>query len=566
MLASAELNLTHRMMVLMLELAAIIVVAKIMGEVFERALKQPAVLGELAAGLLIGPFALGGIPLPGLGHALFPLELAARPLPVSPELWGVAQLASIVLLFIVGLETDFKLFLKYSFPGFLVGMGGVAGAFVLGDLLTVWFGYAKSFMDPKALFMGTISVATSVGITARVLSEKRKLDTPEGTTILAGAVIDDVLGIIVLAIVGMLAASTGGTLDWGTVGMAAAKAFGFWLGATALFVALASTISRGLGLFKADGAAPSVALGIALLLAGVAEQVGLAMIIGAYIVGLGLSKERIAHELIAALRPVYYVLVPAFFCVMGMIVDFSVMRQALGFGIVYTIVAIVAKIVGCGLPTYLVGFNTTGAIRVGLGMLPRGEVALIVAGAGISGGLIQSDMFGVAILMTIVTTVAAPPLIVASFARGGSGLRKRAAPAVPAAPAAVARERYVAIEAPDTRVRELVRRAIMRTFEDEGFDVSEIGGEPPIVAMRKGESTIDMHEEAGRLLIDCTVYGEHHALPTIQEGLDRARAAVAEAKIQVLESSDGVEKTYVPAGHVPPPPAPEPAPDRASRS
>src|SRR5205823_5683794 len=137
---------------------------------------------------------------------------------------------------------------------------------------------------------GTVSVATSVGITARVLSERGKLDTPEGTTILAGAVIDDVLGLVVLAVVAMLggrAAAGHAPASWVGVGLLAARAIAFWLGGTAAFALLAGRIARLLGLFRSEGTASTIALGIALLLAGLAERVGLAMIIGAYIVGLG---------------------------------------------------------------------------------------------------------------------------------------------------------------------------------------------------------------------------------------------------------------------------------------
>src|SRR5207302_42875 len=132
----------------------------------------------------------------------------------------------VVLLFLAGLETDFRMFLRYSIAGLLVGLGGVLGSFLLGAWIAVAWGLAPSFLHPTALFLGAISVATSVGITARILAERRALDSPEGTTILAGAVIDDVLGILVLAIVGALA-SAGGAVDWGAVGRIAARAAGF---------------------------------------------------------------------------------------------------------------------------------------------------------------------------------------------------------------------------------------------------------------------------------------------------------------------------------------------------
>ncbi|MCB1053590.1 MAG: cation:proton antiporter, partial [Acidobacteria bacterium] len=291
-----ETNLPHQMMILVLQLGIIVLVARFCGELFERFLKQPAVLGELAAGMIIGPHALGPfLSFPGVG----PLFIAPPgSMGVSPELYGVATIASIVLLFMVGLETDFKQFIRYAGPGLAVGLGGVLGSFIAGDLLYVWM-VGGDFMSPAALFMGTVSTATSVGITARVLSEKKKLDSPEGTTILAGAVIDDVLGILLLAVVLGIAAtnSSHGEIAWGHIGMIALKAVGFWLGATALGILLSSRIAAIMYWFRTSGSIVSLGFGMALLLAGIAETFGLAMIIGAYIMGLSLSKEHISHKL-----------------------------------------------------------------------------------------------------------------------------------------------------------------------------------------------------------------------------------------------------------------------------
>ncbi|HSR88395.1 MAG TPA: cation:proton antiporter, partial [Pontiella sp.] len=193
-------NITHTMMHLILQLAVIIIVAKVGGYLFQRMLKMPSVLGELASGMVIGPYALGSqIYLPGLGQ----LFAESQGFAASAELYGIATLASIILLFLAGLETDLAAFLRYSVVGSFVGMGGLAAAFVIGDLCAVlWPGNGiDSFMQPAALFLGVISVATSVGITARILAERRKMASAEGVTILAGAVFDDVFRIITLAIV-----------------------------------------------------------------------------------------------------------------------------------------------------------------------------------------------------------------------------------------------------------------------------------------------------------------------------------------------------------------------------
>jgi Kef-type K+ transport system membrane component KefB len=298
--ASPEKNLEmgHLMTVLVLEMALIVVAARTFGLIFSRYLKLPRVLGELVAGMAIGPYALGSIHLPILGQPLFPQK--AGVLPVSPELYGLAIIASIVLLFLAGLETDLSTFLRYSIIGTMVGIGGVLFSFVLGDLVAVWLlPGVDSFMSPTALFLGTLSTATSVGITARILSEKRKMSSPEGVTILAGAVLDDVLGIILLAVVvGISKIGTeGGQINWGEIGIIGLKAFGFWIICTVLGIIFAKRISKLLKWFKSSDAIAGVSLGLALFLAGLAEMVGLAMIIGAYVMGLSLSQTDISHEL-----------------------------------------------------------------------------------------------------------------------------------------------------------------------------------------------------------------------------------------------------------------------------
>ena len=151
---------------------------------------------------------------------------------------------------------------------------------------------------------------------------------------------------------------------------------------------------------------------------------GLAMIIGAYAMGLVLSDTKLAHYLEEQTTSIYHVFVPVFFVVLGMLVDFSAMRGAMAFGLTVSFLAIISKVLGCGIPALGVGFNRRGSWRIGLGMLPRGEVALIVAGVGIAEGIIGPSIFGVSILMTMITTLLAPIFLVPAFQSGGSGLRK----------------------------------------------------------------------------------------------------------------------------------------------
>lgn len=419
-----ENHLTEIVTHLAFVLTVILIAAKIGGEICERYLKVPAVLGELVAGVLIGPHALGGMTILGMGPLFESLHVVGSEIaviPVSTELWAIAQIAAVVLLFSAGLETDLGQFLRYAGPATVVAAGGVIFPFLAGAYAVIIFGYADSFTDPLPLFMGALMTATSVGITARVLSERRKLGTPEGVTILAAAVIDDVVGILVLTIVvGIAATGEFSSIEVAKIG---AKAIGFWLALMTGGILLARHISRLFGLFQVNGANLALALALAFLAAALAESFGLAMIIGAYSIGLALERTSLARAIEEPLAAISSFLVPIFFVVMGMLVDIQAMQSLLLFGSVLTILAVVSKVFGSAVPALAVGFTRIGSLRVGIGMLPRGEVALIIAGIGLSRGILTPDFFGVAILMTMVTTLLAPVLLVPAFEKGGDGRR-----------------------------------------------------------------------------------------------------------------------------------------------
>jgi Kef-type K+ transport system membrane component KefB len=396
--------------------------------------KVPGVIGELLAGVIIGPYMLGHliqVPLVGHWSPLFPAP-AGGEWPVNDVIWSMAQFASIVLLFITGLHTDLKQFIKYVGPATLVAVVGLIAPFALGAGVVLFVpsfnvmasgSHEASALVP-ALFVGAILAATSIGITARVLGDLNKLDTPEGVTILGAAVLDDVLGIIALAIVGGIASA--GTVSMGSVGVIASKAFGFWIGLTGLILLLSRPIERCFTRIRYSGALVGLALTLAFLCSAAAEGFGLAFIIGAYSVGLGLSRTDMARTLMEKLEPIGDFIVPIFFAAVGMLVNVRAMFASWDvviFGLAITAVAIIGKLIGCGAAALPTGFNARGAYRIGLGMLPRGEVALIVAGIGLSRQIVGEVVFGVSIMMTLITTIVAPILLVPAFSRGGSGLR-----------------------------------------------------------------------------------------------------------------------------------------------
>ena len=511
---------------LMIQVAIILLVSRAGGAMVHRLFKLPAVLGELAAGMLIGPYALGGMNLPWVG-IIFPPHHGSL-IPVSPELYGMATLASLLLLFLSGLETDLTTFLRYSVVGTAVGIGGVVFSFALGDLCAVMFGLADSFMNPTALFLGTVSTATSVGITARILTEKRKTNSPEGVTILAGAVLDDVLGIIVLAIVVAMTKVTGkqDSVHWKEILFLAAKTFGIWILCTVIGIVSARRMARWMKLLESKDMIASFALGLSLLLAGLLESAGLAMIIGAYIMGLSLSRTDLVHVIEHQLRGAYNLFVPVFFCVMGMLVDFHVMtRTVVMVGVVYSILAVIAKVAGCALPAWLMNFNFRGGLRIGAGMVPRGEVALIVAGIGLSTGAIRSETFGIAIMMTVLTTLVAPPMLVHAF-EGKSGLRGGET-------GVGTEQKPISLTFPSPDIAELLRERIVQAFQSEEFFVYALGMDPPTYQIRKDEMVFTLLQDGNTIILTSNSPDDYVArLVVLEEILNLADMVESVKKMQ----------------------------------
>ena len=516
------------------QLGILIVLTRMGGYWLRRWLRLPGVLGELLVGMLIGPYALGKFHWPIVG-VLFPFGPGGAP--VSPELYAFSTFASIVLLFLSGLETDLSTFLRYSVAGTVVGIGGVVFSFFLGTGCAVWFGLADNWLAPPALFLGAIATATSVGISARILSERRKMDSPEGVTILAAAVFDDVLGIIVLAIVvGMSRAETEGGVSWSHILFIASKAFGFWIGATVAGLLLARRFSKMLKYFKSTQAIAALALGFGLLLAGLSEMAGLAMIIGAYIMGLSLSRTDLVQVIQKEIEGLQNILVPVFFATMGMLVNFEAILPVLKIGLVYSLLAIVSKVAGCGIPALFCGFNRHGATRIGVGMLPRGEVALIVAGIGLTSGAIGQDIFGIAILMTLITTLLGPMLLTGSFENPVSGLRH---------PEDIAKtqSKTIQLSFASADMADFMLSRIVRAFRQEEFYVYRLSPDASTYHVRKDEIFFILECDGGDITLSTTVQHEILARLIIAEEMLSLRSMLHMA--QDNASLDSMEHDLV---------------------
>jgi len=367
---------------LLLELFVIFVSAKLMGEFFER-LRMPAVLGEMLAGVILGPSALAWV----------------HPGDITTALAG---LGAIFLLFTVGLETPPDELLKVGKTALGVAAGGVAVPFLLG------FGFMalRGATGHESTFVAAAMVATSVGITARVLRDLGALETRAARVILGAAVFDDILGMVVLAIVTGLAAH--GSMQWVVLGILIVEALAFALFMIYVAPRVIRRVQPRVERLSLHDAPLILALGLCLGLSAAAEQIGMAAIIGAFFAGLAFAEFSPQWNLQPRANALNEFLAPFFFFALGAQLDLHVFSgSVLLTASVLSVLAVAAKLAGCGLPALSLGRKD--ALRVGVGMVPRGEVGLIVAAVGLSLHTISQEAYGIVLFMTATTTLIAPP-------------------------------------------------------------------------------------------------------------------------------------------------------------
>jgi len=403
--------------------AIMLVLAKAGGEIFERA-GQSAVLGELCAGIVLGNLVIFGFNW-------------AEPLKTNETIAALAELGVIILLFEVGLESDLKEMVEVGWSSLLVAVLGVTAPFFLGWAVSAYFIPGEARL--AHIFIGATLCATSVGITARVFKDLGKLATREARIILGAAVLDDVLGLLILAVVAgaIKAAGIGVALSFFDVALIALKSLAFLIGAIVIGHLLMPRMLHGAGRLETLGVLLTLAISCCLFLAWAAAKAGLAPIVGAFAAGLILDEVHYKHgrqperDLNDLLQPVSTVLVPIFFVLMGLKVDLRLFTRIdiLGLAFALTVAAIVGKQI-CALGVVERGVNR---LAVGLGMIPRGEVGLIFAGigatlmlpaaSGASEPVISSAIFGAVVIMVIITTLITP--IALKWSLGRKRARKR---------------------------------------------------------------------------------------------------------------------------------------------
>ena len=373
-----------------LSLFVMLAAAKIMAEVFER-LKQPAVVGEILAGIVIGPSLLGWV---------VPSEIINT----------LAEIGVIFLLFTVGLETKPQAIFQVGKRAVTVGVLGVLLPFTAGYLIAIW--WDGSFVE--AMFIGAALVATSVGITARVLGSMGLLDVQTSRIILGAAVIDDILGLIILSLVSSV--SQGSVSYVGLIKTAAAAIL------FTVFVALVGSkvltrLAPAIQKLKVSKPFFNIGLILCLGLSVASIYVGVAAIIGAFLAGMALAEAtEDNHKMHQLTSGVTEFLVPFFLVNIGMQLDLLVFKDVnvIALAVILTIVAVITKFVGCGLGAW--GMAKREMAQIGIGMVPRGEVGIVVAQIGLGLGVINKNFFAAVLFMAVATTLIAPPFIKILFA------------------------------------------------------------------------------------------------------------------------------------------------------
>ncbi|WP_373228906.1 cation:proton antiporter [Cohnella sp.] len=367
-----------------LYLILILFFTKVAGDLSVR-IGQPAVLGKLVVGILLGPAVLGWVE-----QGSFIDEFS--------------EVGVLLLMFIAGLETDLEQLRKNWKSAFAVAIGGIILPFIGGYSIASAFGLSQTY----ALFLGVIFCATSVSISVQVLKEMNKLNSREGTTILGAAVIDDVLVVILLAVM-MSVIGTGNDIS---IGMLVGKKLLFFI---AIFLAgwyAVPRVMKWLAPLRVTEAVITAALVICFAFAYFAEFLQMAGIIGAFAAGIAISQTNYKHTVEEKIEPIAYsIFVPVFFVSIGLNVSFEGIGDQWGFLTSITIIACLTKLFGGWIGARVSGFNSKSSLVIGAGMVSRGEVALIIAATGLQAGLLLPEYFTSVVIMVIVTTLVTPPLL-----------------------------------------------------------------------------------------------------------------------------------------------------------
>ena len=378
----------------MISLGILLFAAKLMAELFHK-VKLPIVLGELLAGIIVGPFALGALPLIN-GEPLVVLDETVR---------HVGEIAAVVILFIAGLEITPREFLRGGVAAFTVGSLGVIVPFFVGYYAFAAFGIEAL----QSILIATALTATSIAISIQVLTELGKMQSKEARLILGAAIVDDILAIAALSVV-VTMVQTGNTelaiLDITLLIMQVLGTFAAILVVSVLVIPRVLHTER---LWKSRGSLEGIVTAAFFAAAGIAAFLGLSPIVGAFAIGMAVASTRIINQVHEYVDKLQIIFAPLFFAIIGAQVDLrGVNLDVLFIAGIMIAIAVVTKLAGTGLPSIIFLKHRTKSMRVGIGMVSRGEVGLIVAGVGVSSGALSNDIYTTVIIMVAATTIITP--------------------------------------------------------------------------------------------------------------------------------------------------------------
>ncbi len=411
---AAETQFLH----VIISLGILLFAAKLMAELFHR-VKLPIVLGELLAGIIVGPFAIGGLYLLD-GEPIVNLDETVR---------HIGEIAAIVILFIAGLEITPREFLRGGAAAFAVGSLGVIVPFFVGYYAFEAFGLETL----QSILVATALTATSIAISVQVLTEFGKMQSKEARLILGAAIVDDILAIAALSVV-LTMVQTGNTqpaiID---ITLLIMQVLGIFAAILIIAVFLLPRVVHSERVWKSKGSIEGIVTASFFAAAGIAAFAGLSPIVGAFAIGMAVASTRIikqVHEYVDKLQIIFG---PLFFAIIGAQVDLrGINLNVLALAGVMIAIAVGTKLVGCGLPSLLFLKDRTRSMRVGIGMISRGEVGLIVAGVGVSSGVLTNDIYTTIIIMVALTTIITPIWLKIAYRKDVSEPSSSTAGTVPA--------------------------------------------------------------------------------------------------------------------------------------
>jgi Kef-type K+ transport system membrane component KefB len=378
----------------LISLAILLFAAKIFAEIFHK-FKLPVVLGELLAGIIVSPFAFGAIPL-----------FDGKPLVILNEtVLQIGEISGIVILFIAGLAITPKEFLKGGAASFTVGACGVIVPFFVGYYVFTLFGIGAL----QSVLVATALTATSIAISIRVLTELGKMQTKEAKLILGAAIVDDILAIAVLSVVTTMVQTGNMTPNILDITFLILKILGVFVALLIGAILMVPKMLHAERLWRSRGSIEGIVTASFFGASGIAAIVGLSPIVGAFAVGMAVASTKIIGRVEEYVEKLEIIFAPLFFAIIGAQVNLTGLNlYVLFLALIVVGVAIGTKLVGCGLPTMIFLKDRSKAMRVGIGMISRGEVGLIVAGIGVTSGALSSNIYTTVIIMVAVTTMITP--------------------------------------------------------------------------------------------------------------------------------------------------------------